>query len=89
MTPHTKFVVKPIGTQPALRIHGTFYDAATDTLTLGVVMPPAPPAPPACILATEDAPAPYRADAAKAAKVDDAEPHTILGQGDTARHLST
>ncbi len=39
-------------------------------------------------LATEDAPAPYRADAAKAAKVPDDEPHTILGQGDTARHLS-
>ncbi len=73
MTPHTKFVVKPIGTQPPLRIHGTFYDAATDTLTLGVVLPTAP-------LCTEDAPAPYRVDDAKAAKVDYAEPLAIVGQ---------
>jgi hypothetical protein len=38
---------------------------------------------------TEDEPqAPYHADAAQSAKMPD-EPHTIIGQGDTARHLRT
>jgi len=35
-------VVKPIGTAAPLRVHGTFYDAATGTLTIGVAIPDAP-----------------------------------------------
>ncbi len=35
-------VVKPIGQQPPLRVHGTFFDAETGTLTIGVTMPDRP-----------------------------------------------
>ena len=35
-------IVKPIGTAAPLRVHGTFFDASTGTLTIGVVIPDAP-----------------------------------------------
>ena len=31
-------VVKPIGTQPQLRVHATFFDASTGVLTVGVTL---------------------------------------------------
>ena len=35
-------VVKPIGTHPPLRVHGTFYNSETGVLTIGVTLPDAP-----------------------------------------------
>ena len=77
--------VKPVGTAPLLEITGTFYDPTTRTLTVGVALP------------KDEAQARYSSETAPpigdlaglSADPEAAmEPLAILGQGDTARHIS-